>query len=116
MKRLIVELNNNEMANAGFLMSSVFGDELPKYMIRGDGRDQSMRNSDQEQDEAQLDKFHIFFKNHQQKLKDRIHFEIGRSQGGHRSLVISTTIASCFALFRERIIRHWPLDHVPFNH
>ena len=39
MQRVLNEVIKNELANAGFLMSFVFGNEMPTYMIRGDGGD-----------------------------------------------------------------------------
>lgn len=46
MRRLLDELTKNNQEQAGFLMSFLFGSELPYHMIRGDGRDQSMRDDD----------------------------------------------------------------------
>ena len=74
MKRLIVELTKNNMEQAGFLMSCVFGSGLPYYMIRGDGRDQSMRDDDAQKVEEQLTKFQNFFRAHKEKLNAEVHF------------------------------------------
>lgn len=42
-KRLLELLQENNLNDAGFLMSFVFGNELPMHLIRGDGRDDSLR-------------------------------------------------------------------------
>lgn len=62
-----------------------------------------------------LDKYHLFFENHQRQLQECVYFKVEGEGEGHKSLVLPTTIVSCFAILRERIIRHWPLDHVEFS-
>lgn len=61
MQRIIDEVAKNELVNAGFLMSFVFGNVLPTYMIRGDGREKKTRVDDAERVQDLLDKFHVFF-------------------------------------------------------
>lgn len=61
MQRIIDEVAKNELVNAGFLMSFVFGNVLPTYMIRGDGREKKARVDDAERVQDLLDKFHVFF-------------------------------------------------------
>lgn len=38
-QRIIDEVAKNEIENAGFLMSFAFGNVLPAYLIRGDGKE-----------------------------------------------------------------------------
>ena len=115
MKRLNDELSKNNLKDAGYLMSVVFGNEMPYYMIRGDGRDQSMRDDDAKSTEEQLVKFQNFFKGHKDKLPKHVHFLKCDSQKGQENFVMPSTVVSCFAVLRDLIIRNWPLDHVPFN-
>ena len=115
MKRICTELTKNNLTDAGFMMSCVFGSQLPQHLIKGDGRDATMRDDDAAKTVGFIDKFHNFFKSHLLKLKDHVHFHKCESDNGHENFVLPTKVVSCFAILRERIIRHWPLDHVPFN-
>lgn len=42
-------------------------------------------------------------------------FLIKDCDDGHKCIQLPTKVVSCFAVLREAIIRHWPLDHVAFN-
>ena len=115
MKRVLDELNKNNLSNASYLMSFVFGRVLPYHLIKGDGRDQSMRDDDALNVETLIHKFHNFFNSHKLKLKDIVHFRKCLTSKGYQNMVLPTEAVSCFAVLREMIIRHWPLDHLEFN-
>lgn len=96
-------------------MSFVFGNELPTYIIRGDGKDPQSRLADTERVFELVDRASVFFTNHKRHLPSEVYLKIDDEGMGHKNLVLPTAIISCFAVLREQIIRHWPLNHVKIN-
>ena len=96
-------------------MSFLFGSDLPLHLLRGDGRDDSMRNEDKNEVLDLIEKYHNFFRSHKNKLSDVVHFCMHQSGDELENFVLPTSVVSCFAVLRESIIRHWPLDHIPFS-